>query len=141
MGFPLDTDRFVGIPYVERGRDASGADCYGLFRLVYQFIGIDLPTHEDGYLHVTDREEIEALLNAGLPAWRPVEAGAERATDGVLLRLAGRPYHVGVVIGQGRMIHTMDRAGACIENYRSVAYNRRVIGFFRHARLDTRPAA
>lgn len=140
MDFPLDTNVFIGIPYKERGRGYTGCDCYGLFRLVYGSLGIDLPDHSDDYISVTDQREILILLDAGMPDWRPVESGHERATDGILLRLAGRPYHVGVIIGQGRFIHTMDKAGACIESYRSVAYNRRVLGFFRHARLDSRAA-
>jgi len=141
MELQINTNDYIGIPYKERGRTQEGCDCYGLFRLVYQSFGVDLPAHDDGYLSVADQREILILLDAGLPDWHPVEPGDERPTDGILLRLAGRPYHVGVVVGNGRMIHTMDKAGACIEYYRSVAYNRRVIGFFRHARLDTRAAA
>ena len=140
MDFRLDTDDLIGIPYLERGRTREGCDCWGLFRLVYLSFGIALPDHRDDYVSVTDSREILRLLEAGLPEWRAVPEGEERPVDGLLLRLAGRPYHVGVIIGQGRFIHTMDKAGACIESYRSVAYNRRVLGFFRHARLDSRAA-
>jgi cell wall-associated NlpC family hydrolase len=139
MALPtLSFDEFVGIPFVDRGRDLKGCDCWGLLTLVYAKIGVDLPSHRDDYQTVADRDEVARILGNGKSQWRLVHD--ERPTDAVLLKLAGRPFHVGVVVRPGLMLHALPGTGAAIEDYRSHNYSRRIMGFYRHECFDTRTA-
>ncbi len=80
---------YLGVPYVRGGNSpAQGLDCSGLTELVYSRFGIDLAP----------------------VSWQQVEQG--RAVDGLSdarpgdLVFFGRPtHHVGIYIGDGKMIH------------------------------------
>ena len=58
------------------------------------------------------------------------EVTAEREGDLILLR--SNPWHVGVVIGDGEMIHSYHGGAACIESYRSAVWRNRVVSFHRY---------
>lgn len=123
--------RYVGIPFVARGRDHDGCDCWGLVRLALgEQFGLELPRF-DAYRSLRERELIQTLITAGLPDWRDV-TGTERAGDVVLLRLAGRPLHVGLVVARGTMLHIEDGIDACLERYDGLAWRDRVAGIYRH---------
>lgn len=103
--------------------------------MVYAALGVDVPSHRADYATYADKEQIHRLMHTGMSVWRPIEPGQERPTDGVLLKMAGE-WHVGIVIGQGRMLHTANfSVGSVIDNYQSVQYKRRIVGFYRHERL------
>lgn len=104
--------------------------------MVYAALGIDLPSHQGAYASVEDGAEIKRLMAGDAPLWHRVEPGSERATDGILLNMAGYDWHVGVVTQPGRMLHIRrGRLGSRIEHYDDAAYKRRVRGFYRHERL------
>jgi hypothetical protein len=43
-------DRYIGIPWIDRGRGIAGCDCYGLLRLVLSELrGVELPSLSDLY--------------------------------------------------------------------------------------------
>jgi cell wall-associated NlpC family hydrolase len=65
--------------------------------------------------------------------WQAVAAGSEQLGDAILLRIVGRPIHVGVVIAPGRMLHTEQTTGAVIEGYTGRKWAQRVSGFYRWA--------
>ena len=42
--------RYVGLPWLDRGRTADGADCWGLVRLVLAgHFGVEVPSYLDDY--------------------------------------------------------------------------------------------
>ncbi len=110
--------------------------CWRLFCAFYAAeLGIVLPTYDD---QVSDDNgpALAALIIQELGAWREVARGTERYGDGVLLRIAGAPSHIGVVMGQGRMLHVlMDGHESCVESYRTPKWAARVEGFYRHRDL------
>lgn len=94
---------YVGIPFVDGGRDASGCDCWGLVHLVYRdVLGIDLPAYGEISAHdvarVTERIQEDS---AGAP-WLPV-TGAPRPFDVLVMR--GKPLHVGVMVDALHVLH------------------------------------
>jgi cell wall-associated NlpC family hydrolase len=120
--------KYVGIPYVPHGRDFQGVDCYGLLRLVFrQEFGAEIPEYV--YDDATVPDAFEAGLNDS--CWSLV--AAEQLGDVILLTVKGKPFHCGLVLEPGRMLH-VTRLGysACIERYDSPRWANRVRGFYRH---------
>jgi cell wall-associated NlpC family hydrolase len=128
----LSFDAFIGIPYVDRGRDVAGCDCYGLLRLVYAARGIDLPSHDDRYATAADAAAMDRLIAGELDDWREVERGTERALDGVLIREGRYVRHIGVVTSPGKVLHVQPGGTSRIEPYRVGLLAQRVVGFYRH---------
>jgi cell wall-associated NlpC family hydrolase len=126
-------DRFVGIPYADRGRAFNGADCYGILFLAFrEMLRIDLPALHDLYTLPADRKAIAGLIANQIEPWREVQAGSERTFDGVLMREDGQPRHIGVVTEPGKVCHVERGASSVIERYRSGHLQHRVIGFYRY---------
>lgn len=133
----MSFDDFVGLPWLDRGRSRDGCDCWGLLGLVYaERFGIVIPSYREDYSTVADGDAVAALIDGRPVDWLEIAVGAERQGDAVLMSVAGRPRHVGVVVGDGLVLHIERGAGSLIENYRSMRLRRRVTGFFRHEQLS-----
>jgi|APEBP8051072266_1049373.scaffolds.fasta_scaffold06785_2 cell wall-associated NlpC family hydrolase len=127
------SDRFIGIPYAEFGRDRRGCDCWGLACIVYrEELGISLPDYL-GYGSVEEHGEIAALIEgaATSPLWLPVD-GPAMAFDVAVFRRGRLSTHVGIVIRHGVMIHMHGTDCAKVADYRSGAWGHRFNGHFRH---------
>lgn len=137
---PAWAAQYFGIPFVDLGRDRSGCDCWGLFRLVMkEQAGIDLPSHDE-YEGTSDKEDgpvIEALIKQGLASdeWIRIERGQERAFDGLLYQVAGYPMHVGLILCPGRALHAVEGTGVAQLKYDLPSYRHVVIAFYRHKSL------
>jgi cell wall-associated NlpC family hydrolase len=118
---------YVGIPYRPHGQDRSGVDCWGLIRMVHRDVwGRELPAFAYG----GDRQERAALFKAEADFLsRDVPTG--EVGDAVFLRVAGVVGHVGLVLGDGMMLHAKEGADSCIEPYDRGRWARRVEGFRR----------
>lgn len=126
-------DRYVGIPYVDKGRLITGCDCWGLLRLVYrEQRGIDVPSYSEDYVTAADRKALAGLIAGELEPWREIEAGNERTFDAVLMREGRFPRHIGIVTESGRLLHVSSGASSLIERYREGALQHRVVGFYRY---------
>ncbi len=125
-------DRYVGIPYLDRGRSIAGCDCYGLVWLVMlELRGVELPSFVECYVTAADRRAIADLIAARRSPWRPVAAGSERPFDGVLLRAGRLETHIGLVVDQGRLLHVNEGGESQIERYSAPPMSHRVSGFYR----------
>ncbi len=126
-------DRYVGIPYHDRGRSLVGIDCYGLVCLVYRELrGIELPSYAEGYVTASDRRAIAQLVAGGLSDWQPVAVGEERPFDGCLMREGARPTHIGLVVSPGLVLHVDRGETSRIERYQHGPLAQRLVGFFRY---------
>lgn len=67
--------------------------------------------------------------------WTPVGWGNEKFGDFVLMRILGDPWHVGVVVGDGLMLHIMKGINSCLERYSCSIWRKRVVNFYRHKEL------
>lgn len=127
----FDFSAFVGVPWLDRGRDLRGCDCWGLHRILVSLgQGLDLPSYDDGYVGPADRAAIQGLIDGDRCLWGRVERGAERPFDLVLLR--GNPWHVGTVVLPGRMLHVPEGRSSVIEPFTTGRFGRRVEGVYRH---------
>ncbi|WP_127480794.1 transglycosylase SLT domain-containing protein [Nocardioides pantholopis] len=90
-----EAEKYLGIPYVWGGTDPDrGLDCSGLVQLVYKNLGVDLPR--------VSRDQ----ATAGQPV-----ASMDQAQPGDLLAFNSPVSHIGIYIGDGKMIHA-PRPGA-----------------------------
>jgi cell wall-associated NlpC family hydrolase len=127
---PRDFEQFVGVPWLDGGRTEAGADCWGLFWLVYRHVlGIELPSYSADYTTALDRLHIRRLVDDRPDYW--IQVADPEPGDGALMHVAGRP-HIGVVVGGGRLLHIEKGAGAVIESYHSLRISNLLEGFYRY---------
>ena len=128
MQFPAWVNSYIDLPYKEY-------NCYDLLRKIY-FVeeGIELPSFSEEYYDGFDRASIKAIFDRELAifkVWEPVEAPKEK--DTVVFRDSNQPWHIGIVIKKGWMIHTSHQLGrSVIENYSSLLWRKRIVGFRRY---------
>lgn len=126
-------DRFVGIPYLDKGRSFVGLDCWGLLHLVFRELhGIELPSYAERYVTGADREAMARLIANEMEDWQEVTPGREKTFDGVLMREGKFPRHIGIVTQPGMLLHVEQGETSRIERYRSGIIANRIVGFFRY---------
>ena len=132
---------YVGIPFVDLGRDRAGCDCWGLVRLVLgEQAGVQLPSLATCYGSEANAagvgDTVKAERRSG--AWDLIEPGDERPFDVVEMSGAARvpgsgwvfgPLHVGVVVTSGWLLHAERGTAAVLARYREdQGIRRRVLG-------------
>jgi len=109
---------YLGIPYVPGGQGRDGADCWGFFRLVQREVyGVDVPPVG---IHPDDLRGLLAAFGApdhpARAAWMQIDPDEAASGDGLLFaRRAGHPDHVGIALGDGRVLHCARGIGSVAE--------------------------
>ncbi|SES39449.1 transglycosylase SLT domain-containing protein [Actinokineospora terrae] len=81
--------KYLGVPYVWGGTDPdSGLDCSGLVQRVYADLGVDLPRVS------RDQAKVGTAV-----------ASLDQAKPGDLVAFGSPVHHIGIYIGDGKMIH------------------------------------
>lgn len=130
---PAWCEKYMQIPFVEKGRSFDGCDCWGLAVLVCRNeFGIELPDYADAYDSTDNRfaiaAKIEAEKRAGI--YEPVYF-AEAGTI-IILRLQGRPWHCAIAVDKRWMLHIVRGANAVLELTHSWVWRNHVEGMYRH---------
>ena len=128
------SERFIGLPFADLGRDRSGVDCWGLVRLALEHHGIDVPSYAGGYADVTERAEIAGLINGAKPSWTKVVE--PRELDVITFRRGRLESHVGLIVRPGWMLHVTEAIPSRLEDYRDDYWWHRRTGFWRHTLLS-----
>jgi len=129
-GSPFDS--FVGLAYADKGRGPA-YDCWGLLWLVMRELrGVDLPSYSDQYVTADDRAALAVLIKGELDPWGEIAAGEEQPFDGVLMKEAGFPRHIGIVTQPGMVLHVQRGETSRIERYRHGPLRHRIVGFYRY---------
>ena len=131
--------KYMRAQYKDRGRgpsDSDGFDCWGFVRFVLrsEFGITDLPDLSREYASAEDRDSVAETVNLYkrvLAAnWRPVaEPGPG---DIVILKIAGRPWHCGVIAGGDWMMHMLRGVNVSLEHFAREPWRNRIEGFYRH---------
>ena len=104
------THRLIGVPFVDGGRDADGYDCWGLAQEVMRRYGKDVP---DFSVSCFDTVLINALFEGERAKWSWLKTGTPEPGDLAVMNLDPLSpqmiQHVGVYVGDGRIIHTMKK--------------------------------
>lgn len=125
--------QYIGIPYASGGRTSDGADCWGLYALVLaEQFGKPLPSY-DGPLWRKGAcaNEVASAALEYAAQFQSVALGQEKPGDAIFFRMLGVPLHVGIVVYPGKMLHVEDGIDACVEDYLSFQWRKRIICFYR----------
>ena len=114
------TDKYIGIPYKELGRDRSGIDCYGLCLLVYKNeLGIKIPDYFGiGYEKNKDelRGELQKfIVQESKKNWVEVNLTEGKPFDLILFRIAGYVIHIGILVDSNIMLHSFNGMDCVLE--------------------------
>lgn len=123
---------YVGLPYLDHGRDRRGVDCWGLARLVYRDeLGIDLPSYTGLYASAEELSEVHAALadDQARSPWRKVDEA--EPFDLFELRCGAFHTHVGVAVNASLMLHVHAGGSVCIERL-APRWSSRIAGIYRH---------
>lgn len=123
-------NEYVGIPYKAGGRDREGCDCYGLVWMVlHEQFGKTLPKFEACVSH--GFEESERMISEHLPLIPATSPDVPAAGDIVLLKILGRPCHVGIYLGGGLMLHSLAEHDSAIDRVDGPRWAKRIEGYYR----------
>jgi cell wall-associated NlpC family hydrolase len=126
---------YVGVEFENRGRGEK-VDCWGLLRRIYaERFKITIPSFSE-YVDAHDIKEVAKLIKGKEDGrgdtWIDTPPGEERFGDVAIFRIAGAPVHIGMVLGDDKMIHVEDGIDSCIENYTNLRWQKRLYKFYRH---------
>jgi len=120
------------VPFLDRGRDYRGWDCWGLVCLMFQdCFGVTLPWGEA--FTCRNPDEAMAQLMDGARQYSKVRSGYEKRGDILLFR----PCHAGVVIRPGWLLNCRENFGTRLERYDNRVWQHQLIGIYRHAKFGS----
>lgn len=137
------TDKYIGIPFVEGGRDFDGCDCGGLVLLalrtergiVARDFGAEYTAAE--FRGRAGRAHLAAVITEYAREFPRVTA--PRPLDVLRFAVGGAVCHVGLYVdalGGGRMLHVEETGGTARLDYmRGPHWSTRLREIRRHARL------
>jgi cell wall-associated NlpC family hydrolase len=123
---------YVGIPFVSGGRDRTGADCYGLVRLVrIENFGDTLPLLSGDYSDADNFAETEALIRSRQPLMASHQVEKPETGDLCVLKFHGLPTHLGICAGGGWLLHTLKGTGSVLQRLSDPRLAARIEGWYR----------
>lgn len=140
-------DRYMAIPFKDRGRDFAGCDCFGLYMLMLANeagVALGEPDASRGVNAKIAAGKIEAACISG--EWFEVARGDGRAVkksaqkfDVVLMSahvqvgmaVIASDLHIGVALGKGKMIHTEHPMGCAFVSLDDADVSTRVKAVYR----------
>ena len=136
------TDKYIKIPFKDRGNGFDGCDCWGLLRLILrEELGVEISDHSDvkaGDLLAKVRKITKGSVEDS--EWQKIKPGQETTFDCVLMKghvrcdgaIRSVPVHIGCVTLPGKLIHIEKERDVTVVNYRShPLVKNRVLGFYR----------
>lgn len=119
--------KYIGLPFEEQGRGPGGYDCWGLVRLVYEKeLGMLLPSwaadHRDESFDTANSRFLGAL-----PQFEKLQKPEPFIM--ALFNSSSHVFHIGVLISEKRMLHTVKGIGACVQDLSS--FKNQLKGFYR----------
>lgn len=116
--------RFIGRPY-----DAPHG-CFRLCQAVYEEEYVDkMPDYDHGL--AGDDYNARSAVFLKYMSEDFVQVDDPKEGDIIVINVAGAPWHMGIFIAPGWMLHSFNGADACFERYDNVKYRSRIEGFYR----------
>ncbi len=129
--FSVNLDDLIGIPFVDGGRDLSGADCWGVVMLTFAKYGISIP---DFSISCFDSLKINQKIDEQRKHWKRLEKPEVPClivfrTDSKNPRVC---CHCGVFIRSDYFLHTFKKRNACIEPINHILWKNKIEGFYKY---------
>lgn len=129
-------EKYIPIPFLNKGRDWEGCDCWGLACLVYKTeLGIELPSYLDEYSDAELDENVWKTFKREVPLyWERKKENVK--FDIALFRVLGNPWHVGIMLDNTNyMLSTSCRIGTHIVDWsKNPLWKKCFLGGFRYVR-------
>lgn len=122
--------QFIGVPFLNGGRTLAGADCWGLVRLIFAEYGVTVPDY---------KVDCFASADIGATVDRETRLTWDRITAPVApclitmcldIDVPTMCNHLGVYVGDGYMIHTLNKIMSYKEKIDHPHYKRKIEGFY-----------
>ena len=104
-------EKWIGTPYLYGGNTKVGIDCSGFVKNVYQELGVNLPR--------TSAQQYKSLKPTNTPA----------VGDLIFFKKGNVVNHVGIFIGDGKMIHSSSKKGVIIQPIPGSTMERKIAGY------------
>jgi cell wall-associated NlpC family hydrolase len=122
----------IGIPFVDRGRDCNGMDCWGLALAAMRHFGKDVPDFD---VSCFDTLSIHAIYVGQKARWAWEKVDDPEPGDLAAMCLdpahSGMVQHVGVYVGSGRILHTLKKRESHLIWMDDPYWSRKITRFYR----------
>ena len=130
----FDSNKYMNIPYSDKGRTWQGCDCWGLVRLVlWEERNIKIPSYEADYKSSRTWGEISAAVDKYRSEW--IEVKTPKSLDLVVLHCRALKTHIGIMIDQINMLNMLDGSNVSVEKLNHPIWAVRGKEFYRHKSL------
>jgi cell wall-associated NlpC family hydrolase len=123
--------KYIGIPYIEKGRTLKGCDCYGLVKLYYKNeLGISIP--DSNTCAKTPRRTLAVYLEQISKNWE--ETTAQKNAVVAMCLNVNHPKmvtHFGVMIDENTMLHTYENTNSHIISIDHITVKNQIKGFYK----------
>jgi len=106
--------------------------CFRLVEKVFESVyGIDLGKQDEGLEQAENKDRTARVHQKLIDLYDQVQ----EAQEGDFVIIRGRPFHIGLVVQPGLMLHVYNGGTSCIEDYTNFRWANRIEGFYRYKGL------
>lgn len=122
-------EKFVLLPWKAGGRSFDGVDCWGLVYLWYKELSIDIPSYDYYAYGRNTASTVRIIAQEKEKNW--IEVYEPERNDVILLRVGGLAVHVGIYLGNDKMLHIEEGREACVADLTRSEWKNRILGYYR----------
>ena len=126
-------DELTKIPFLDRGRDHNGTDCWGCTMMAHKILtNKELPDFNVGAL---DTNRVFAIINHQEEFGNWTQVGGP--SKGIIVVIKNHPRlvnHTGICLDGERFIHCIKKAGTVIERFDHPLWKNRIHGYYKYSR-------
>lgn len=127
-------EKYVGLPFVDGGRNFKGVDCWGLVRLVLQHeCNIEVPSY--GEISALDLLKVAGVVAAesAVEPWVQIEKPV--TFDVAVMHRRQTPIHVGIMVTPTEVLHIEKACSTVLIPITHMSISFRPTKFYRHRAL------
>lgn len=127
MEMDINYDDLIGVPFEDGGRSINGLDCWGLAKILYGRMGIEIPEYTISSERTHD--VAVAMKYEFSTKWKRLETPKKGCLVAIRLQETEWANHCGIVLDHGYFIHAYCyETGVVIDRLRK--WKSRIIGYY-----------